>query len=129
MEIRGNTAAEYMSTYDGLLADSANWNMTFATNPETAAAVRAVVAADGRDSLDVATWRTGERMITSLILVYERAYFARFYGRLGDAEWSRFQRLMCEPDNIGLRSLQSGVVGYGNFSDEFSQYLSQCSTE
>jgi hypothetical protein len=33
----------------------------------------------------------------AVVQIFERAYFARDYGRLNDEEWSRFRRSMCDP--------------------------------
>jgi hypothetical protein len=130
MEIRRNTEAEYLLSYDRLLAEMTNWRMTLATNPETYAEYELFVEAmeaDDPESLDPTVRRTGRTVAIALVQIYERAYFARSYGRIGDAEWSRFQVVICNPDNQAMTNLMSRTVN--RFSQQFVDYLSQCVRE
>lgn len=125
IEIRRNTDAEFLSSHDRLLADNVNWRMALATNRETVEAFETYREAADRESVDPAIWRMGNHTAHSAVLNFERAYFARFYGRLGDSEWGRYQRIMCDPNNDALHS----KLNPRNFSQEFWDYLMQCLPE
>jgi len=128
IEIRRNTEAEYLSSYDRLLAEVTNWRMTLATNPETFAAWLSYREAIDPDSIDPIVWRTGQTVGIALVQIYERAYYARIYGSIGDAEWSRFQRIMCNPESEMFPRVTRGSRG-PRFSQEFLDYLTQCVLE
>jgi len=128
MEIRRNTEAEYLSSYDRLLAEMTDWRMTLATNPETLAAWFSYQEAVDPESVDPTVWRTGQVVGTALVQIYERAYYARVYGSIGDAEWSRFERNMCNPDSQTIPKLTS-TSRSRRFSQEFLDYLTQCVPE
>ena len=116
-EIRRNTFATYSSTYDNLLSDQIEWRLALGTNPDIADRfTEGRIQGETLDSAD-------EMMLAANVAIYERAYFARFYGRLGDAEWERFRNGMCEPERSGnWLELPSWW-----FSDEFLDYIRQCS--
>lgn len=124
-EIRSNTQAEYLSSYDRLLADNGNWWVAQATNPETMLAFLEYYGAEDHESLDATVQGIGSAMGTAAIQIYERAYFAHTYGRLGDAEWSRYQRIMCNPDNDTFQASLNSEL----FSEEFWQFLMSCLPE
>jgi len=128
MEIRRNTEAEHLSSYDRLLAEMVNWRMTLAANPETHAAWLSYIEAADPESVDPTVWRIGQTVGTALVQIYERAYYARTYGRIGDAEWSRFQRIMCNPDSRAIQRLTSPTRD-NRFSQEYLDYVRQCVPE
>ena len=127
-EIRRNTGAEYLSSYDRLLAEVTDWRMTLATNPETHEAWLSYRAATDPSSIDPMVRRTGQAVGIALVQIYERAYYARVYGSIGDAEWSRFQTIMCNPDSDAFPKVLSGSRG-PRFSQEFLDYLAECVQE
>lgn len=128
MEIRRNTEAEYLSSYDRLLADTANFRMTLATNRETLEAFTAFREGIDSESTDPIFRLMGLHAATVSVQIMERAYFARMYGRLGDAEWGRYQTIMCDPNNLSVRRMKSGARS-DRFSQEFWEYLIQCTQE
>ena len=96
-QIRENTTSNYALSYDQLLAGTIEWNLSFANNPDTIAAFLAW--ADSNDpvaSLDPIEADRGARIAQSIGQLYERAYFARFYGRLADNEWARYHTRICD---------------------------------
>ena len=125
-EIRENTNATYAASWDALASSQIDWRLRIAANPKmredwqlfigrNSQRARGVSASD----VDVSVYVGG-----ALLLNYERAYFARQYGRLGEREWSRYQRSMC----LASGALR-GVVLESNFTEEFWQYLQGCSVE
>jgi hypothetical protein len=93
IQIRVNTVTETLSTYDRLHGDLINWQMQLATNSETLNSVNAFLTGEGEGDGPL---RMGNVAFLALWQIYERAYFARSYGRLGDQEWGRYQRFMCQ---------------------------------
>jgi hypothetical protein len=112
-ELRQNTAASYASSWDAITEAQIGWRMAMAENSDMREAWAEKIGAD----LDV-----GNLIGTALLLNYERAYFANFYGRLGDDEWARYQRSMCGP------SFQKFLaeVNPGFFTDVFWAELQRC---
>ena len=51
----------------------------------------------------------------------ENAYFARKHGVLGDSEWSRFERVICENRETVDWTIQERLL-----TDEFKLYLQNC---
>ena len=95
-QIRENTTSNYALSYDQLLAATIEWNLSFANNPDTMAAFQDWVnSEDPSTSLDSIEADRGARIAQSIGQLYERAYFARFYGRLADNEWARYHRRLC----------------------------------
>lgn len=127
-EIRENTNATYAASWDALASSQIDWRMRIAANPKmredwgeylrtqgpSSQRARFVNASD-----DVSLYIGG-----ALLLNYERAYFARQYGRLGDREWSRYQRSMCGASGALLELNREN-----NFTEEFWQYLQDCNVE
>ena len=108
------TAASYAASWDAITESQIDWRMAMVTNPELRAAWSERVG----DEIELANLYG-----TVLLLNYERAYFAHSYGRLGEAEWIRYQRSMCGP-------LARQLISEGNarfFTDEFVEHLRQCS--
>jgi hypothetical protein len=122
IQIRVNTTTETLSTYDRLHGDLINWQMQLATNSEILDSLNALITG-GRDTDGQLTM--GSVALLALWQIYERAYFARSYGRLGDEEWNRYQRFMCDSGLSETRTQLSGQA----FTDEFWQYLETCQSE
>jgi hypothetical protein len=59
----------------------------------------------------------------ALVLIYERAYFARMYGRLGDSEWARYDSSICS--QFASRVVES-MKRSQRLTAEFLQYIEDC---
>lgn len=120
LEVRQNTAAVRASTYDQLLSDHTQYRMDLATNTD---ATEAFLSFNGhaptgpdelRDQQGRLIWIAG-------MMLWERAYFAREYGTLGDSEWQRYRSNMCDSDSwTAIQDLEFFV------STEFWDYLLEC---
>ena len=123
-EIRQNTNAIFATSYDQLLADQMDLRLRMADNPAMLNGFN-----EFRDDAvnDTATleYEIGAYVNESLYQLYERAYFARNYGRLGDEEWNRYRRWICAPDSVGRLNKMEPLV----FTDEFWDYLQECVDE
>ena len=76
-EMRLNTQAIQAQTRDSITEKQMTYSEWIATNPETA---------DSRLTMTV----------SALWSIYENAYFARERAVLGDSEWARFERQICQ---------------------------------
>jgi len=119
-EISENTNATYAASYDALASSHIDWRMRIAANPKMREDWTAFLASrSGGSPRDDATGF----VLEALLILYERAYFARQYGRLGDREWSRYQRTICNAS-----ALQGDAIE-DHFTAEFWQYLQDCNVE
>jgi hypothetical protein len=127
LQVRDASSATYAGTYDRLLADLVYWRMELATSPNAMRGWEAISNPDGAENQDPVVFQAGRFVVESAVQIFERAYYARFYGRLNDEEWSRFQRRMCNPQlhEVWARANLNGNL----FSQEFWQYVSKCSPE
>ena len=117
-EIRQNTTADYAATYEALGKSQIEWRLAIASNPKLLEAWSEGVGFD----LPAPDFHL---LIEALYLNYEQAYFARSYGRLGDREWERYDRSMCNP-KAGRQLLEDHPPG--GFTKEFWSYIQECSS-
>ena len=125
IEIRRSTVATYVRSYDQLLSDHVQWRMDLATNPETQEAFMAFTSGTGSDDVSSGEEQMGRHAYQAVMQIWERAYFARSYGQLGDEEWERYRKNMCaarEKQNIAR-------IDSRFFSDEYWEYVNGCAVE
>jgi len=127
LQVRDASNATYADTYDRLTADLINWRLKVATSPEALRGWRGVVDPELAEDHDPFVEAAGEMATTAVVQIWERAYFAHFYGRLNDAEWSRFQKAMCNPSNH--EAWERAGLNSSLFAQEFWQYVSECGAE
>jgi hypothetical protein len=97
LQIRESNTATYAATYDQLQADMVDWRMELATHPDTVRAWRYFFDPEDVDPPDPNSAYVGKMAMEAIVQIWERAYFAREYGRLNDEEWERYRRGMCNP--------------------------------
>ena len=123
--IQENTDVTRFSVYADLIDELNENDRIKLANPQVGAAWEAY-----------ANERTGElssedlsRVRLQAVLVfrsYEKAFFARKYEVIGEAEWRRFQRLTCLHD---ARVRSAGVSVEPILTSEFMEYIkSECRT-
>jgi hypothetical protein len=123
--IQENTDVTRFSVYANLI-DEINENERIKlANPELGVLWDAYINQATRDlsaeDLSRVRWQT------ALVLrSYEKAFFARKYGVIGDAEWGRFERLICVHDaNVQA----AGITLEPIFASEFMNYIkTECRT-
>jgi hypothetical protein len=84
--IRENTAIVRVSVYEGLIQEINAWNHDRVRDPEVERIVSVLFSGD----IEALDERDRSRLITfiqALFRTYERAYFSRQYGVIGEAEW------------------------------------------
>lgn len=119
-ELRQNTAANYASSIDALSDAQFQWRSNVLTRPELMLAWKEQIESDV-DIEPAAGTFIGEQ----LLLIYERAYFLYKYERLGGSEWERYRKSMCGP--LAQKVMPS--VFRSNFTDEFWNYIQECSLQ
>ena len=125
LEIRQNTDAIFATSYDQLLADQMDLRLRVANNPDMIEGYDAFRENEDADDQASLEYETGAYVNSALYQLYERAYFSRNYGRLGDEEWNRYRRWICAPDSVAIIDKMDPRV----FTDEFWNYVHECSGE
>ena len=125
LEIRQNTNATFATSYDQLLADQMDLRLRVANNPELIIAFDKFREVENVNDMATLEYQVGGYVNHALYQLYERAYFAREYGRLGDEEWNRYRKNICGPDSAETISKMNPIV----FSDEFWDFVYECSGE
>ena len=125
LEIRQNTNATFATSYDQLLADQMDLRLRIANNPAIIMAFEEFREVEDVNDMATLDHAVGLGVNIALYQLYERAYFSRNYGRLGDAEWNRYMKNICAPDSVGIINKTDPIV----FSDEFWDYVHECSGE
>jgi len=114
-ELRQNTEASYATSHDTLSEAQFNWRNTLLSTPG--------LLEEWSETLEVQI-EAGELIGEQLLLIYERAYFAHKYGRLGDAEWERYRGSICHEL---IRKIMPGA-SQSNFTQEFWGFVSECTS-
>ena len=127
LQVRDAGNATYADTYDRLIGDLINWRVQVATSPIALRGWEGVLNPDSEENHDPLIARAGTEITTAVVQIWERAYFAHFYGRLNDAEWNRFKKAICNP---GYHEIwERAGVTISLVADEFWQYASECSAD
>jgi len=121
LEIRQNTNAVFATSYDQLLADQMDLRLRVADSPEMLRGYSIFREEEVNDGAALEN-EVGAYVNGALYQLYERAYFARNYGRLGDEEWNRYRRWICAPESAGIVNKLDPLA----FSDEFWNYINEC---
>lgn len=151
LEIRSSSDAAYQISYDNLLADHSNFRQNLALDEELSNLLyifnsTASEIFQDRDISEVENWELLleehspadiDRVMTwqtAQWQIFERAYFAYTFGRLSEESWSRYQKNICNPSNLGaiqVGELELGLTASFSstlFSDSFWQYAKDCIT-
>ena len=124
VEIRSNTNAVKIDTYDQLVADAADWQMLIATDNELGEATR-VRSSEGSDMLNEYQTFISERSGQSLYIIYERAFLQWDAGNITDVQFDRFRTQMC--GNRGPRSGSTlDEALRRNTSRSFTEFRDRC---
>ena len=96
LEIRENTAVVRTQSYGENITRRNDWRMQLAAEPE----LTRLFAEFDEGTLDATTLTLTERQQFVFVYgtmgsIHETAWFARSYGTLGEAEWARFEQMMC----------------------------------
>ena len=134
--IAENTSVTRASVYANTIDTLNQFEVAMLADPELSRIYRQFSRLLQLDDDDVGriTREDAERMVSMIHILfrnYEKAYYTRQYGLLGEEEWSRFQRAICL--NLErMRTLDRGMAGFLNIvvTREFSSYvLATCAEE
>lgn len=115
-EVRQNTSANYAVTQSSLNNAQLTWRSNLLSTPGL------LEVWENQVGVEV---NAGVLVAEQLLLIYEQAYFAQKYKRLGDGEWGRYEASMCRnPSTIVLASEVPTV----NFTEEFWTFLLECNS-
>ena len=121
--IRENTALTRVSVYGDLLDAIGELDRLAIADPELDRSISAVIEGSA-ETLTEAQRRTVGTYLSALFKNYERAYFSREYDVIGDAEWERFERVICSnlrrAKQVGLDLLGGGG---GFLTSPFREYM------
>ena len=121
--IQENTDVTRFSVYANLLDEINENDRIKLANPEVGAAWEAYA----NETTNELSAEDLSRVRLQAVLVfrsYEKAFFARKYEVIGEAEWSRFQRLACFHD---ARVRSAGISVEPILTSEFMDYIrSEC---
>ncbi len=94
LEIRNNTQAVKIASYDSLVAATSEWTILNATDNEVSE-MNFIVLTEGNDSLTPRQRRIRTDMNVALYQIYERAYIQWAAGNLEESQWERFRGQIC----------------------------------
>lgn len=117
LEIRENTEITRADAFDRNMESINQWRVELAKDAELTRIWRS------RENPAILTEDDQFRLIMlqgSLWGIYEKSYFAREYGVLGESEWSRFETQMCfQMDSMSPQSWTGMVV---SLTSQFMRY-------
>lgn len=119
--IQENTDVTRFSVYSGLLDELNENERTRLANPDLRPAWEAYIQETGEaGNSDGPLWG----MVALTFRSYEKAFFARKYQIIGEAEWGRFERLICIHDR---RAQVADLEFEQILTNEFMDYIdTQC---
>lgn len=127
-QVQENTRASYAASYDSIAVSQIDWRMQVAANPELLEdwgefLVPFLDPNLPETGLKVPELNANSLLLEALLLNYERAFYARKYGRLGDEEWARYARSMCMSASMLPLALEA------NFTPDFLNFIRECAGE
>jgi len=124
IEIRSNTEAVRINTYDQLVADIADWDMLLATDNELGEAMMTRINEGIENMTDYQAF-IDRRPGRSLYTIYERAFLQWEAGTITSRQFERFRSRICAIDlaesNPALDSNLRGAT-----SQNFTEFRDQC---
>ena len=119
--IRDNTTITQVSVYSNIIDSVNEIQQSLYEDPELSRLYDAYVD-QKTSSLAEVDQRRVARIAQSILRVYEKAYFGREYGVVGDAEWRRTQGAICLHnewgESAGVIATQTRVL-----TEEFRQFV------
>ena len=120
--IRENTAITRAAMFDNTMDGLAELRGHIITNPEVGEMWRAFQDLEFSE-LDRTTQVRLRQLIFLTFENYQRAYYARQYGVLGDSEWTRFAGQMCRQHDLASSSEDLSQILQSVLTDDFWEFL------
>ena len=120
--IRENTSVTRASVYSDITDSINNIQQTLFEDPELS---RLYDAYTGRKTgeLSEADESRTNRIAIAILRVYEKAYFGRQYGVIGDPEWGRVQSAICLHHDLSVAAGWPVTSGLPLYTDEFQDFM------
>jgi hypothetical protein len=122
ISVRDNTATTRAAVFDGTMQGLSVFRNNVVNDAEVAELWNAYLAR-GYDDLD----RTSRTRVVNLVALalenQQRAYYARGYGLLGEAEWSRFGTAICFHHRLLAQSEALSNAVKDLLTTEFWEYM------
>ena len=120
--IRENTAITRVSVYGDLMDAIGEIDRLTIADRELDRLI-ATLFEGSTETLTDSERRTIRSYLNALFKTYERAYFSREYDVIGNAEWERFDRVICANSRRG-RQVGADFVREGGFlTSAFREYI------
>ena len=120
--IRENTAITRVSVYGDLMEAINEIDRLAIADPELDRVISTFFEGS-TETLTESERRTVQTYLGTVFKNYERAYFSREYDVIGDAEWERFERLICANSRRG-KQIGADFVRDGEFlTAAFREYV------
>ena len=119
-EVRESTVELKRNAYDEAIEAVLEWRYVVASDPDfTNISYRAI---QEKEELEGEERYRFQNHMSSLWLIYDRAFWAHEYGQMGDSEWERFSRNIClslPPRILTFNEFERGITL------EFRDYIKQ----
>ena len=116
LELRQNTDATQAASYAQSMDALTDWRLAIASDPDLASVWSDYMGGAEPDDARI------RLLINALWGIYENAYYSWRRGIMGDSEWSRFERLICQRRD---REFARGITNL--LTAEFIEYAeSRC---
>jgi len=125
-ELKQNTNEIQAATHQEMINQLNNWRMTLAGNPELSDNFETLWQGGDWDEIPKEQRTRLNYFMNPLWGMYENAYFGRQRGIIGDSEWSRWEKVVCQLHHMdqGMWRRRTRIL-----SDEFLGYLERCKSE
>ena len=126
--VREGTDLTRATMYESNINSLMEWRTEIVRDRDVARLLDAYTT-NGFDSLDSIDRTRTIQLVANVFNVYEKAYFARGYGVLGESEWSRFQGVICTHYVRTMQNETLSSVMLSVMTEEFMSYLSSNCSE
>jgi len=89
IEVRENSDLIRANTFDRNIESLIDWRMQIVSNDSSLRAMADYWGIDDREAL------RQQMLVVNMWSIYEKTYYAQSYGLIGDAEWDRFETVIC----------------------------------
>jgi hypothetical protein len=120
--VRENTAITRVSVYGDLLDAIGEIDRLTIADPELDRLISTLFEGS-TETLTESQRRRVRTYLNALFKNYERAYFSREYGVIGDAEWERFERVICGNFRRGKQVGADFARDGGFLTSPFREYI------
>jgi len=125
-EVKQNTNEVQAATHQEMINNLNGWRIALAGNQEVSGNFETLWQGGDWDEIPKEQQTRLNYFMTPLWGMYENAYFGRKRGTIGDSEWSRWEKVVCQ-----LYAMDKGMWQRRDrvLSADFLEYLDRCKSE